>query len=100
MCRNCFGHRIPGAADLQRIHCLRYADRCEWELNRDLLQDGVLKRLGRTQTNNRLGLDLNLLAGMGIAAKTRLAMRLYYATDVGNDKFSGGTLCFFHCKFE
>jgi hypothetical protein len=95
-------HRIPGVADLQRIHCLRYVDRClsNLTLNRELLQNGVFKRLGRTQTNNRLGLDLNLLAGLGITAKARLAMCLYYAADIGDDKFSGGTLCFFNCKFE
>src|ERR1700720_3011286 len=72
----------------------------ESDLSRELLQNGVLKRLGRTQTNNRLGLDFNLLAGLGIAAKARLAMCLYYAADIGDDEFSGGTLCFFNCKFE
>src|SRR6202166_1968586 len=72
----------------------------ESDLSRELLQNGVFKCLGRTQTNNRLGLDFNLLAGLGIAAKARLAMCLHYAADIGDDEFSGATFCFFTSKFE
>src|ERR1700676_3861294 len=72
----------------------------ESDLVRELLQNGVFKRLGRTQTNNRLGLDLNLLAGLRITAKARLAVCLYHAADIGDDEFSGGAFCFFNGKFE
>jgi len=82
--------------------CNELFDRCLsiLELGRELLQDGVFKRLGRTQPNNRLGLDFNLLAGLRITAKARLAMCLYYAADIGDNKFPGGALCFSHCEFE
>jgi hypothetical protein len=96
------GRRIPGRGRpaTKSLPALCRSLPIESDLDRELLQNGVFKRLGRTQTNNRLGLDFNLLAGLGIAAKARLAVCLYYAADIGDDKFSGGALCFFNCKFE
>src|SRR2546421_884063 len=40
-----------------------------------LLQDGVFKRLRRTQANYGLRLDFNRLAGLWVAAHARLAVR-------------------------
>jgi hypothetical protein len=68
--------------------------------NWNLLQNGVLERLRGTQTHNGLGLDLDLLAGLGIAAQAGFAMGLYHAADVGDYEFSGRALRFFYREFE
>src|SRR3981189_1253824 len=67
---------------------------------RKLLQDGVFKRLCRAQANHRLGLDLDSLAGLRIAAHASLAARFGRAGQIGNHEFSGATLALFHRELE
>ncbi len=86
---------IEGTAE---SHNYRLGPEQAW--NSALLEDGVFKRFRGAQTNNGLRLDLDLFAGLGIAAQTSFAVSLYHAADVRDYKFSGGALCFLHCEFE
>jgi hypothetical protein len=65
---------------------------------RKLLQDRILKSLGRPQTNHGLGLDLDGFASLRIAAHARLAVRFHDAADSWNDELARGALGFFHRK--
>src|ERR1700733_1172374 len=64
-----------------------------------LLQDGVFECFRCAQTHNGLGLDLDRLAGRGVAAQTRLAMRLDGAADAGNYELPRA-LGLFHSQLE
>src|SRR5207253_5863563 len=59
-----------------------------------------LKRLRRTQANHGLRLDLDRLAGLGVAAHARLAVRLYNAADPRDHEFARPALGFFHGELE
>jgi hypothetical protein len=61
-----------------------------------LLEDGVFQHLGRPQTDDGLGLDLDRFAGLGIAAHARFAMCLYNAADAWDDELARAALGFFH----
>src|SRR5581483_6311166 len=65
-----------------------------------LLQDRVLERLRCAQPDHRLGLDLDGLAGLRIAAHARLAVRLHRAADVRNHEFARATLAFLFPQLE
>jgi len=78
------GRRLPGVFD---ITISRAGER-------NYFRNGILQHLRRAQADNRLGLDLDLFAGLGVAAKARLAMSLYNATDPGNDELARATLGF------
>src|SRR5260370_3605512 len=68
--------------------------------NSGLLQDGVFKRLRRTQANNGLRLDLNRLAGLWVAAHARLAVRFHNTADPGDHEFARPALGFLHGELE
>jgi hypothetical protein len=61
---------------------------------KELLQNGILQDLGRTQTDNGLGLDLDRFAGLGIAAHAGFAMSLYDAADTRDNKLPRSALGF------
>src|SRR5215467_8047918 len=61
-----------------------------------LLQNRILENLRRAQANDSLGLDLDGLAGLRIAAHARLTMCLHHASDAGNDELACRTLGFLH----
>src|SRR5262249_18313515 len=61
-----------------------------------LLQDRVLLPLSWAEANNRLGFDLDLFAGLRIAADARLAVRLHTAANPRNDDLPGAALGFLH----
>src|SRR5260370_36680960 len=65
-----------------------------------LLQDGVFKRLRRTQANHGLRLDLDRLAGLWVAAHARLAVRLHDAADPRDHELARCALGFLHCELE
>jgi hypothetical protein len=48
--------------------------------------NNVLGRLGHTELDNRLGLDLDGLAGLGVAAHASLALCLHQAADSRNNE--------------
>src|SRR4051812_24847337 len=63
-------------------------------------QDGVFKCFGWSQAHNRASLNLNSLAGLWIAAHTRLAMRLNCPSQIGDDELSCAALAFFNGQFK
>src|SRR5256885_14216483 len=65
-----------------------------------LLQDGVFKRLRRTQANYGLRLDFNRLAGLWVAAHARLAVRLHNTADPRDHELARPALGFLHSQFE
>src|SRR5256886_17263157 len=65
-----------------------------------LLQDGVFKRLRRTQANYGLRLDFNRLAGLWVAAHARLAVRLHNTADPRDHELARPALGFLHSEFE
>src|SRR5579864_4086659 len=66
----------------------------------NLLQDRVLERLRRAQTNHGLGLDLDRFARLGVAAHARLAVRFYGASDIRDDELARAALALSHRKLE
>ena len=50
--------------------------------------DHVLGGLGHAELDHRLGLDLDGLAGLGVAAHARLAIRLDQAADAGDYEYA------------
>ena len=66
----------------------------------NLLQYGILERLGRTQPHDGLGLDLDRFASLRIAAHTRLAVRLHNAADARNDELARAALGFLYRELE
>src|SRR5256714_7016069 len=65
-----------------------------------LLQDGVLKRLRRTQANYGFRFDFNRLAGLWVAAHARLAVRLHNTADPRDHELARPALGFLHSQFE
>src|SRR4029077_16698098 len=67
---------------------------------RNLLQYRVFKGLRGAQAHYRLGLDLDGLTGLRIAAHARLAVRFYGAADVWDDELAGAALAFSYGELE
>jgi len=65
---------------------------------RKLLQNGVFQHLCGAETDDGLGLDLDLFAGLRVATDASLAMSLDNAADAGDDELSGGALGFLHSE--
>jgi hypothetical protein len=63
-----------------------------------LLQNGVFQHLSGAEADDGLGLNLDLFAGLGVAAHARLAMSLHDATNSRNDKFARAALGFLHSE--
>src|SRR5712691_5350702 len=93
-CVTCPGPDACGAIRLWR--CFRALN----FLPRKLLQNGVFERLRCAQTHHRLGLDLDGLAGLRVAAHARLAVRFHGAAEVRNHELTGCALALSHRELE
>src|SRR2546422_973936 len=59
-----------------------------------------LKRLSWAQPHDGLGLDLDRLASLRVAAHARLAMRLHRSPEIGDDELARATLQLLHRQLE
>src|SRR5260370_29007264 len=66
----------------------------------ELREGGVLEGLGGAQAHHGLGLDLDGLAGLRVAAHARLAVGFHRAADIGDDEFSRSALALSYRQFE
>src|SRR5258708_16151810 len=67
---------------------------------RNLLEDRVLERFRRAQTNHGLRLDFARLARLRVAAHARLAVRFHGAADVRNYELTRWALAFSYRELE
>src|SRR5260370_9269523 len=67
---------------------------------RNLLEDRVLERFRRAQTNHGLRLDFDRLARLRVAAHARLAVRFHGAADVRNYELTRWALAFSYRELE
>src|SRR2546426_2149985 len=66
----------------------------------ELREGGVLEGLGSAQAHHGLGLDLDGLAGLRVAAHARLAVGFHRAADIGDDEFSRSALALSYRQLE
>src|SRR6266446_1922943 len=66
----------------------------------ELREGGVLEGLGSAQAHHGLGLDLDGLAGLRVAAHARLAVGFHRTADIGDDEFSRSALALSYRQLE